>query len=78
VSLSGGQLIAEIVGAAGVNVGLGAAGLDEDAARPLVPQSQTLVEGLGLGYQFMVDDKGVATDLVEIHISGPYTFPRQR
>ena len=40
--------------------------------------SQTHFEGLGLGYQFIVDDKGVATDLVEIHISGPYRFPRQR
>jgi hypothetical protein len=25
-----------------------------------------------------VDAKGVVTDLVEIHISGPYKFPRQR
>jgi hypothetical protein len=77
VLLSGDQLIARIVGAA-VEGGLGAAGLDQDAARPLVPQSQTLFEGLGLGYQFLVDDKGVATDLVEIHVSGPYRYPRQR
>jgi hypothetical protein len=78
VSLSGGQLIAKIVGAAAVEGGLGAAGLDDAAERPLVPQSQTQFEGLGLGYQFIVDDKGVATALVEIHISGPYTFRRQR
>ena len=77
VSLSGGQLIAKIVGAA-VEGGLGAAGLDEGASRPLVPQSQTVFEGLGLGYQFIVDDKGVATDLVVIHISGPYKYSRQR
>ncbi|MBI3047969.1 MAG: hypothetical protein HYY76_06620 [Acidobacteria bacterium] len=77
VSLSGGQLIARIVGAS-VDGGLGAAGLDEGAARPLVPQSQTLFEGLGLGYQFIVDDKGVATDIVEIHVSGNYRFTRQR
>jgi hypothetical protein len=76
VSLSGGQLIATIVGR--VEGGLGAAGLEDGAPRPLVAQSQTLFEGLGLGYQFIVDDKGVATDLVEIHVSGPYRFPRQR
>jgi hypothetical protein len=69
VVLSGGQLIAKIV------VGGTIAG---DESRPLVPQSQTLFEGLGLGYQFIVDDKGVATDVVEIHITGPYRFARQR
>jgi hypothetical protein len=45
--------------------------------RPLIPQSQTLFEGLGIAYQFIVDDKGVATDLVEIHISGPSRYRRQ-
>jgi hypothetical protein len=49
-----------------------------DESRPLIPQSQTLFEGLGLGYQFIVDDTGVATAVVEIHISGPYRYPRQR
>jgi hypothetical protein len=49
-----------------------------EAPRPLVPQSQTLFEGLGLGYQFIVDDKGVATDVEEIRISGPWRYPRQR
>jgi hypothetical protein len=76
VSLSGGQLIAKIVGA--VEGGLGAAGLEDGAPRALVPLSQTLFEGLGLGYRFIVDDKGVATDLVVIHISGPYKYSRQR
>ena len=79
VSLSDGQLIATIVGArVEVEGGLGAAGLDAGALRPLVPLSQTLFEGLGLGYQFIVDANGVATDLVVIHISGPYTFSRER
>jgi hypothetical protein len=68
VSLSGGQLIAKIIGAAAVDGG---------EMRPLIPQSQTLFEGLGIAYQFIVDDKGVATDLVEIHISGPSRYPRQ-
>jgi len=70
VTLSSGHLNAEIVG--------GATSVDESGNRPLVPLSQTQFEGLGLGYQFIVNDKGVATDLVEIHVSGPYRFPRQR
>jgi hypothetical protein len=77
VSLSGGQLTAKIVGEP-IEGGLGAVGLDVDAARPLVPLSQTKFEGLGLGYEFIVDDKGVVTDLVATHISGPYKFSRQR
>jgi len=67
VSLSGGQLIARIPGGT----------IPGDESRPLVPQSQTLFEGLGLGYQFIVDDKGAATDVVEIHITGPYRYARQ-
>jgi hypothetical protein len=67
MSLSGGQLIAKIPG--GTIAG--------DESRPLVPLSQTLFEGGGLGYEFIVDDKGVATDVVEVHISGPYRYPRQ-
>jgi hypothetical protein len=69
VSLSGGQLVAKIIGAAAVDGG---------EMRPLIPRSQTLFEGLGIGYQFIVDDKGSATDLVEIHISGLSKYPRQR
>ena len=68
VSLSGGQLIAKIIGAAAVDGG---------EMRPLIPRSQTTFEGLGIAYRFIVDDKGVATDLVEIHISGPSRYPRQ-
>jgi len=78
VTLSGGQLMVKIVGAADIEGGLGTAGLDPDAAQPLVPRSQTLFEAFGLGFEFIVNDKGVVTDLVEIHISGPYKFPRQR
>jgi hypothetical protein len=69
VSLSGGQLIAKIIGAAAVDGG---------EMRPLVPLSQTQFEGLGIGYRFIVDDKGIATDLVETHLSGESRFPRQK
>jgi hypothetical protein len=78
VSLSGGQLMVKIAGAADIEGGLGTAGLNPDEPQPLLPRSQTLFEGFGLGFQFIVDDKGVPTDLVEIHISGPYKFPRER
>jgi hypothetical protein len=69
ISLSGGQLIAKVL-AGGTIAG--------DESRPLVPQSQTLFEGLGLGYRFIVDDAGVATDVEEIHISGAWRLSRQR
>jgi hypothetical protein len=44
--------------------------------RPLVPLSQTLFEGQGLFYQFIVDDTGMVTDVVEIRTSGSYRYPR--
>ena len=69
VSVSGGQLIAKVIGFAFVDGG---------EIRPLVPQSQTLFEGLGLGYQFIVDDQGTATEPVEIHISGSYRYVRKK
>ena len=69
VSLSGGQLMAKIIGAAAVDGG-------ED--RPLIARTQTLFEGGGIAYQFVVDDKGMVNELVEIHISGPQKFSRQR
>jgi hypothetical protein len=75
VTLSDGRLITRITGP-DIEGGLGAVGLDEGAPRALVPQSQTVFEGLGLGFRFLVDDKGLATALVVIHISGPYTYSR--
>jgi hypothetical protein len=77
ITLSGGQLMAKIVGPP-IEGGLGAVGLDEEGVRPLVPVSQTVFEGLGLGYQFVINDTGAATDLIVIHISGPYKFSRRR
>jgi len=73
VTLSGGELIATLVSDEALK---GAA--PPAVPRTLVPQSQTLFEGVGLGYQFIVDDKGVATAVVEIHVSGPYKYARQR
>lgn len=77
VSLSDGQLIATIVGPYDA-IGLGAAGLDEGVPRPLVARTETLFEGLGLGYRFVVNDDGVATDLMVIHVTGDYRYSRER
>ena len=77
VSRSGDQLMAKIVGAADSEGGLGTLGLDPNAPQPLIARSQTLFEAYGLGFQFVLDDKGNVTDLLEIHISGPYKLTRQ-
>ena len=69
VTLAGDQLIAKVTGRAAVDGG---------EMRPLIPQDQTTFDGVGIVYQFIVDDKGVATALMEIHISGPERFPKQR
>jgi len=68
VTLSSGQLIAKITGAAAVDGG---------AMRPLIPQSETSFDGAGIVYHFVVGDNGVAIALDEIHISGPQRFPKQ-
>jgi hypothetical protein len=68
VTLSGDQLIATVTGREAVDGG---------AMRPLIPQTETIFDGAGIIYQFNVDDKGVATSLDEIHISGPERFPKQ-
>jgi hypothetical protein len=44
---------------------------------PLVPQSETLFSGM-LGYTFIRNDQGIATDVVEMHASGDYTLHRQK
>jgi hypothetical protein len=69
VTLSGGQLIAKIIGAAAIDGG---------EIRPLIPQSDTLFEGGGLAYRFVIGDSGPATELIQIAISGPARFMRQR
>ncbi len=77
ITLSEGELMAEIVGEYAA-IGLGAAGLDAGVPRRLVPQSETLFDGLGLGYRFIVGDDGIATALMLIHVTGDYRYDRQR
>jgi len=44
----------------------------------LFPQSETSFSGANLGYNFIRDDRGMATDVVEMHVSGDYTLHRQK
>jgi hypothetical protein len=44
----------------------------------IVPQSETSFSGTGLTYQFIRDDHGVATHIVEGHVSGDYKYERQK
>jgi len=39
---------------------------------------QSSAEGAGLGYEFVADGNGPATDVVEIHVSGGYQYARRR
>ena len=75
VTLADGQLTATITRGY-TSSGLGAAGLGEGAPRTLVPWSPTQFDGLGLGFQFVVEDEGAATALIVTHISGNYTYTR--
>jgi hypothetical protein len=45
--------------------------------QPIFPQSETNFAGTGLTYQFLRNDRGIATDLVEGHVAGEFTFKRQ-
>src|SRR5215471_3665153 len=50
---------------------------EQRSSVPLIPQSETLFVGGGLGYQFVRDERGTATHIIEQHVSGSYTYPRQ-
>ncbi len=44
----------------------------------VVPQSETSFSGTGLTYEFIRDKSGIATHIVEGHVSGDYKYERQR
>jgi hypothetical protein len=46
--------------------------------RPLIPQSETKFAGTGLSYDFIRDERGAATHVIEGHVSGDYKFERQK
>jgi hypothetical protein len=47
-------------------------------SQPMFPQSETRFAGTGLEYQFIRDGQGIATHLVEGHVSGDYEYERQK
>jgi len=51
--------------------------VNEGPKQAIVPQSETNFSGTGLTYKFVRDDRGIASHLVEGHISGDYKFERQ-
>ena len=47
--------------------------------RPLIAESDTqFLSAEGLGYQFVRDQNGLVTHLLEMHVSGNYPYERQR
>jgi hypothetical protein len=46
--------------------------------QPIVPQSETSFSGTGLTYQFVRDDHGIATDVIEGHVAGDFKYQRQK
>jgi hypothetical protein len=63
VTLSGGALFVSAAGG---------------APQHLFAQSENLFSGGNLGYNFIRDNQGIATDVVEMHVSGDYTLHRQK
>jgi hypothetical protein len=45
--------------------------------QPIIPQSETSFSGTGLSYQFVRDDHGMATDVIEGHVAGDFKYARQ-
>jgi hypothetical protein len=48
------------------------------AKQRVFPQSETSFSGTGLTYRFIRDEHGVATHLIEGHVSGDYKYERQK
>jgi hypothetical protein len=44
----------------------------------IVPQSDTLFSGTSMGYRFIRNAEGIATDLVEMRVAGDFTLHRQK
>src|SRR5215467_4069438 len=45
--------------------------------QPIFPQSETTFSGTGLSYQFIPDDQGIATHVLEGHVAGDFKYERQ-
>ena len=63
VTLSGGTLFAAVNGG---------------PKQPIIAQSEIGFSGTGLTYEFIRDGNGIATGVIEGHVSGDYKFERQK
>ena len=55
------------------------ASVDGKEQEPLIPQSQTMFfAGNGLSYDFIRNDQGAATHVIEGHVTGDYKYERQK
>jgi hypothetical protein len=63
ITLSGGTLFAAVNGG---------------PKTPIIPQSETDFTGTGLTYEFIRDGQGMATHVIEGHVSGDYKYERQK
>jgi hypothetical protein len=52
--------------------------LNGGPSQPVFSQSETNFSGTGLTYQFIRGEQGIATHLVEGHVSGDYKYERQK
>ncbi len=50
--------------------------VDGGPKQPIFPQSETLFSGTGLTYRFVRNEQGIATSILEGHVSGEYNFER--
>ena len=63
VSFSGGALFVSV---------------DGGPKQRIFPQSEASFSGTGLTYEFVRDDHGIATALIEGHVAGDFKFERQK
>ncbi|MFZ8927763.1 MAG: hypothetical protein EBS81_10115 [Gammaproteobacteria bacterium] len=75
ITVIDGELTAAVVGDYDA-IGLGAAGLEKGVPRVLIPLSQTLFDGLGLGYRFIVNEAGDVESVHITHVSGDFVYTR--
>jgi hypothetical protein len=52
--------------------------VDRNEQLPLIPQSATVFSAGGYFYTFIRDTEGLATHVVESHVTGDYKYERQK
>lgn len=52
--------------------------VDGGPAQPIIPQSEVRFSGTGLTYEFIRDDHGIGTAVLEGHVAGDFKYERQK